>query len=73
MLTLYTKNNCMGCKMLKQKLQKDGFDYHEINVNEDLAAMNYLMSCNLRTLPVLFKDDELICLGFQPQNLGKLL
>lgn len=73
MLTLYTKNNCMACKMLKQKLQKEGFEYHEININDDSPAMNYLLSCNMRTLPVLFKDDELICLGFQPQNLDKLL
>lgn len=72
MINVYTRNNCMPCKMTKNWLQNHGLDYHEINVDEDIQALNYLMSVNLRTLPVVFKDDELIAMGFQPQNLKQL-
>lgn len=73
MIKIYTKNNCMPCKMTKNWLKNNGIDYHESNVDNDLDAYQYLMSNNLRTLPVVFRDGELIAMGFQPQNLKKLL
>ena len=45
--------------------------YDEGSVNE-LDAYNYLMANNLRTLPVVFNNGELIAMGFQPQNLKNL-
>lgn len=72
MIKIYTKNNCVQCKQSKLWLQKHGLDYNEMNVDDDLDAYNYLMANNLRTLPVVFNNGELIALGFQPQNLKKL-
>lgn len=72
MIKIYTKNNCVQCKQSKLWLQNHGLNYKEINVEEDLEAYNYLMANNLRTLPVVFKEDELIAMGFQPQNLKNL-
>ncbi|ALO80890.1 glutaredoxin domain-containing protein [Enterococcus faecalis] len=70
MLTVYTKNNCFPCTMTKRKLQELGVNYKEINVDEDLAALEYLMECGLRSLPVVFKDDEAIITGgFAPNIL----
>lgn len=70
MLTVYTKNNCFPCAMTKRKLQEMGVTYHEINVDEDLSALNYLMECGLRSLPVVFLDDEpIITGGFAPNIL----
>lgn len=73
MIQIYTKNNCMPCKMTKNWLKNNGIDYHENNVEEDLEAYNYLMANNLRTLPVVFNDGELIAMGFQPHKLKTLL
>ncbi|BBQ04300.1 DNA methylase [Enterococcus phage vB_EfaS-DELF1] len=73
MINIYTKNNCMPCKMTKKWLSNHDLDFHEINVDEDLDAYNYLMANNLRTLPVVFNDSELIALGFQPHKLKTLL
>lgn len=39
MITVYTKNNRMPCKMTKRKLQELGFNYKEINVDENLEAL----------------------------------
>lgn len=73
MIKIYSKNNCIQCKQSKLWLQNKGLDYKELNVDENLDAYNYLMANNLRTLPVVFKDGELIAMGFQPQNLNKLI
>lgn len=70
MITVYTKNNCASCTFTKRKLQGLGVNYKEINVDEDLAALSYLMECGLRSLPVVFKDDELLISGgFAPNIL----
>lgn len=73
MINIYTKNNCMPCKMTKNWLRNHDLTYHEINVDEDLSALEYLISINCRTMPAVFKDDELIAMGFQPQNLKGLI
>lgn len=73
MINIYTKNNCIACKMTKNWLCNAYIYFHEINVDEDLSALEYLISVNLRTLPVVFKDDELIAMGFQPHKLKELV
>lgn len=73
MIKVYTKNNCMPCKMTKKWLKNNEVNYKEFNVEEDLEAFNELVAMDLRTLPVVFKDGELIAMGFQPQNLKGLI
>lgn len=69
MIRVYTKNNCASCIFTKRKLQELGVNYKEINVDEDLAALEYLMECGLRSLPVVFKDDETIVTGGYAPNI----
>lgn len=69
MITVYTKNNCASCTFTKRKLQQLGVNYKEINVDEDLAALEYLMKCGLRSLPVVFKDDEPVVIGGYAPNI----
>ena len=60
----------MPCTFTKRKLQELGVNYKEINVDEDLAALGYLMECGFRSLPVVFKDDEpVVTGGFAPNIL----
>nr|DAH82270.1 MAG TPA: glutaredoxin-like protein [Caudoviricetes sp.] len=74
MITVYTKNNCMPCTFTKRKLQELGVNYKEINVDDDLSALGYLMQCGLRSLPVVFKDDEpVVTGGFAPNILETLV
>lgn len=72
MITVFTKDNCVACKMTKNVLNDLGIDFMEINVDEDLDAFNYLITKNLRTLPIVEHNNELVAMGFQPQNLKKL-
>lgn len=70
MITVYTKNNCASCTFTKRKLQELGVNYQEINVDEDLSALEYLMECGFHSLPVVFKDDEpIVTGGFAPNIL----
>lgn len=70
MIKVYTKNNCIPCKMTKRKLQELGVNYKEINVDENLEALEYLVECGFRSLPVVFLDDEpIITGGFAPNIL----
>lgn len=69
MITVYTKNNCMPCKMTKRKLQELGVNYNEINVDENLEALEYLMECGFRSLPVVFKGNELVVAGGYAPNI----
>ena len=70
MITVYTKNNCASCTFTKRKLQELGVNYQEINVDEELSALEYLMECGFRSLPVVFKDDEpIVTGGFAPNIL----
>lgn len=73
MIKVYSKTNCVACKMTKNWLKNNNLDFKEVNVDDDLDAYNYLMANNLRTLPVVFKEYELIAMGFQPQNLKGLI
>lgn len=70
MIKIYTKNNCMPCKMTKRKLQELGVNYQEINVDENLEALEFLMECGFRSLPVVFNNDEpIVTGGFAPNIL----
>lgn len=69
MITVYTKNNCMPCKMTKRKLQELGVSYKEINVDEDLSALEFLMECGFRSLPVVFNNDGPIVIGGYATNI----
>ncbi|WNA13868.1 glutaredoxin [Enterococcus phage vB_Efa_VP14] len=69
MITVYTKNNCASCTFTKRKLQELGVNYQEINVDEDLSALEYLMECGFRSLPVVFNNDGPIVIGGYAPNI----
>ncbi|ACN86315.1 hypothetical protein EFAP1_gp01 [Enterococcus phage EFAP-1] len=61
--------------MTKRKLQELGVNYQEINVDEDLSALGYLMECGFRSLPVVFNENgaPMVTGGFAPNILEKLV
>jgi mycoredoxin len=60
-LTMYTTTWCAFCKRLKAQLAREGIEMDEINIEEDEAAAEYVMSVNggFQTVPtVLFADGS---------------
>lgn len=68
MIKIYTKNNCVQCKMSKNWFKGKGHTFAEVNVDENLEGLNELLTMNLRTLPVVFKDDKFVSMGFAPNK-----
>lgn len=75
MLTVYTKNNCASCTFTKRKLQELGVNYKEINVDENLEALEYLMECGFRSLPIVFNSNgaPMVTGGYAPNILENLV
>ena len=54
-LTMYTTTWCAFCKRLKSQLARDGIEMAEINIEEDDAAADFVMSVNggFQTVPTV--------------------
>ncbi len=58
-LTMYTTTWCAFCRRLKSQLAAEGIEIDEINIEEDPAAADFVMSVNggCQTVPtVVFAD-----------------
>ena len=61
-ITLFSKNNCMQCKMTKKFLEKEGADFEEINIDEQPEKIDYVKSLG-----------DIVFSGFQPAKLKEIL
>jgi len=60
-LTMYTTTWCAFCRRLKGQLAAEGIEIAEVNIEEDPAAADYVMSVNggFKTVPtVVFPDGS---------------
>jgi len=57
---IYSKNNCPYCQKAKYALRDEQVEIK--NINEDVVYHSELMARNpnARTMPQIYKDDELI-------------
>ena len=46
-ITLFSKNNCMQCKMTKKFLEKEGADFEEILMNSQKKSITLKASVSL--------------------------
>ena len=60
-LTVFTKNNCIQCKMTKKFLEQ-----HNI-------SFDYLRDHGFQTVPVIEENNEPVINGFRPDLLRRLI
>lgn len=72
MITVYSKNNCMQCKMTKKFLEQHGANFQEINIDEHPEKVDYVKSLDFTSAPVI-EADNLVFSGFQPAKLKELI
>ncbi|VGS44764.1 glutaredoxin [Streptococcus pyogenes] len=72
MITVYSKNNCMQCKMTKKFLEQHGANFQEINIDEHPEKVDYVKSLGFTSAPVI-EADNLAFSGFQPAKLKELI
>lgn len=71
-ITIFSKNNCMQCKMTKKLLDKEGADYQEINIDERPDMIDYVKDLGFSAAPVV-KAGNIIFSGFQPAKLKEII
>lgn len=62
-LTVYTKDGCGFCVMLKKMLLKNEYDFTEINIDEDAAAKEFIISEGHKTMPQVYEGDSIFVEG----------
>lgn len=72
MITVYSKNNCMQCKMTKKFLEQNGASYQEINIDEKPEKVEYVKSLGFASAPVI-ESGDVVFSGFQPTKLKELI
>ncbi|WP_299831760.1 glutaredoxin domain-containing protein [uncultured Metabacillus sp.] len=72
-VTVYTKNGCPQCDMTKMVLNGEGIEFELINVDEDLAAREYVVNeLKLTSMPVVVVEGQEPFTGFQPDKLQSI-
>ena len=77
-LTMFTTTWCAFCRRLKSQLAAEGIEIAEVNIEEDPAAADYVMSVNggCQTVPtILFPDGSALTnpsMTAVKQRLGQL-
>lgn len=72
MVTVFSKNNCMQCKMVKKWLDDKSVHFKEINIDEEPQYIDQIKAMGFMAAPIIVKDD-LAFSGFRPADLAKLV
>lgn len=72
-ITVYSKPNCPHCDRVKNQLRKLGYDFHEVNVQQDDEQRNKLVEdWGYRLVPVVEFDGDTI-MNPSPADLEQFL
>lgn len=63
MIKVYSKKNCVFCDRAKTLLDQKEIPFHEIKVDEDESAKEFIVEQGHRTVPQIYFDDELLVEG----------
>lgn len=66
-ITVYTKPACVQCNATYKALDKAGLPYEVVDITEDAAARDYVMSLGYLQAPVVVAGDEHWS-GFRPDR-----
>lgn len=72
MVTIYSKNNCVQCKMTKRFLEQHKVNFKEINLDEQPEFIDHIKGLGFSAAPVIETVSEAFS-GFQPAKLKALV
>lgn len=72
MVTIYSKNNCVQCKMTKKFLDQHKVEYNEINLDEQPEFIDHVKGLGFSAAPVIETENDVFS-GFQPDKLKALV
>jgi len=71
-VTVYTKPNCVQCDATKRQMDKLGIKYATVDITEDKAAYDMIISKGFQAAPVVITDDDAWS-GFNLDKIGRLI
>lgn len=71
-ITVFSKNNCMQCRMTKKFLEENKVDFIEINLDEQPEKIDYVKSLGFTSAPIIEAGDVVFS-GFQPTKLKEII
>ncbi len=63
MLKIYSKTSCPHCDSAKQFLESKDIEFEVPNIEQDSEAKEFLVGEGHRSVPQIYKDDELFVEG----------
>ncbi|MER0122223.1 glutaredoxin-like protein NrdH [Streptococcus sp. ZJ93] len=72
MITVYSKNDCVQCKMTKRFLDQHQVPFKEINLDEQPEFIEHVKNLGFSAAPVIETETESFS-GFQPGKLKNLV
>lgn len=57
-VTVYTKPVCPGCNQTKKYLKENNVAYKEVDLSQDIDALNMIKEMGYRQVPVVFFGDN---------------
>lgn len=72
-VVVYTKNDCIQCKMTKRYLKEHQIGYEERNITDNPQYVDYLKDQGFRSVPVVMAKEANPIIGFRPDVLKSLV
>ncbi|MCJ1981198.1 glutaredoxin-like protein NrdH [Lactococcus carnosus] len=72
MVTVFSKNNCMQCNMVKKWLVDKAVQFKEINIDDEPQYIDHVKEMGFMAAPIIVKDNVSFS-GFRPAELAKLI
>jgi glutaredoxin-like protein NrdH len=71
-ITVYTKPSCVQCDQTKKLLTKNGLEFDTVDITEDTAAYDKIVSMGFKAAPVVNAGDDWWA-GFNPAKINELV
>lgn len=74
-INVFTKDNCMPCKMTKRWLNEHDFEFNELSIPEYADILREAGHLSAPVVLIVFNDsqEEMFSGGFNPTKLKELL
>lgn len=70
-ITVYTKPACVQCDATKRLMDKLKIEYSTVDITEDAAALDMIISKGFKAAPVVITEDDAWG-GFNPEKINGL-
>lgn len=72
-ITLYTRDNCPACNIMKYAFDNYNVKYKVYNVDQSERAMKRVKDMGYSAVPLLLVDDVVKCVGYSPDDVAQAI